>query len=161
MILVLMGVSGAGKTTVGLQLSRDLGWPFFDADDFHPATNVEKMSRGIPLTDEERWPWLANLRQCMQEEEAAGRNAIFACSALKASYRRFLIEGGSCVTCVYLRGDRSLILSRLMDRADHFMKENMLAGQFSTLEEPDDCLCVDVTASPVEVAATIRRELRL
>lgn len=160
MILVLTGVAGSGKTTIGQRLSIELGWPFFDADDFHPPANVEKMSRGIPLTDDDRWPWLRNLRRRMQEEEAGGRHAIFACSALKASYRSFLREGGD-VQCIYLKGDPALIRDRLDQRPGHFMKPQMLESQFAALEEPADCLTVDIRPPPEEVTAAIRQKLTL
>lgn len=159
MILVLTGVAGAGKTTIGRELSRELGWPFFDADDFHPPENVEKMKQGIALTDEDRWPWLANLRSRMQEE--ADGDAIFACSALKASYRSFLLEAGDFVKCIYLKADTSLIRDRLKKRTGHFMKSDMLESQFQALEEPSNCLTVNAALPPGEVTAAIRRELRL
>jgi gluconokinase len=159
MIVILMGVAGVGKTTVGRLLAEKQGWAFFDADDFHPAANVEKMSSGIPLTDEDRWPWLAQLRESMRTEAAAGGNAIYACSALRNSYREYLAEAGSFVRFVYLKGDRELILERIRTRAGHFMREEMLAGQFQVLEEPEGCLTVEVDAPPAEVVRRVREGL--
>lgn len=158
-ILVLMGVAGSGKTTIGQSLSRKLRWPFFDSDDFHPPENIAKMSRGIPLADEDRWPWLENLRKRMREEIAAGRSAIFACSALKKSYRDFLTGESERVIMVYLKGDPSLLRRRLATRTGHFMKEEMLASQLATLEEPENCLTIDVSAPAEAVTAEILRKI--
>ncbi len=161
MILVIMGVSGAGKTTVGQLLAEQLDWPFFDADDFHPAENIAKMSDGIPLADADRLPWLQNLRDEMRAHHAAGNNAILACSALKESYRRTLAEIGDFVQFVYLKGDPEIIRDRLSSRTGHFMKENLLATQFAALEEPAGGLIVSIDAPPEEIAASIRQALAL
>jgi gluconokinase len=160
-IIVLMGVAGSGKTTVGQALSRKLRWPFFDADDFHPAINVAKMEAGIPLTDPDRWPWLESVRRKMQSHLEAGRSAVFACSALKQSYRDFLTGAGEGVTLVYLKGDARLIGERIAARQRHFMKAEMLASQIAALEEPAGCFSVDISASPESIADEIIRSLRL
>jgi gluconokinase len=161
LILVLIGVAGCGKTTVGKRLAADLGWTFLDADDFHSAANVAKMAAGEALSDEDRWPWLALIRQRMIEDNAASLNTVWACSALKRSYRDFLLGSGGFVRCVYLRGNYTLLLARIRSRSGHYMKEQMLASQFESLEEPEDCLVVDVSATPEEIAATIRARLAL
>lgn len=155
MILVLTGVSGSGKTTIGHLLSRKLAWPFYDADGFHPEENIGKMSAGIPLDDEDRGPWLENLTGKMQEEIAAGRDAIFACSALKKSYRRILREVGPEVRLVFLKGEPSLVERRVGERKGHFMKRGMVAGQFASLEEPESALAVDASPPPDVVAEAI------
>lgn len=161
MIIVLMGVAGSGKTTIGELLSSRLKWPFFDADGFHPPGNIAKMAAGIPLEDEDRWPWLEKLRAKMIEEKEAGRNAVFACSALKQSYRDFLCFAGPEVKLVYLKGDHSVIGGRIAGRKGHFMKETMLAGQFAALETPEGAVTVDVSGAPESVVAEIVRRLRI
>ncbi len=158
-ILLLMGVAGSGKTTIGQLLSRKLQWPFFDADDFHPPLNLARMSAGIPLQEEDRWPWLGNLKEAMKKEIAAGQSAIFACSALKKSYRDFLSADLDSVKLVYLKGDAPLIADRIATRKNHFMKERMLASQLEILEEPEGCLTIDVSAAPEKIAADIITKL--
>lgn len=158
-IIVLMGVTGAGKTTIGELLSSKLQWRFFDADDFHPPANIAKMAAGIPLEDEDRWPWLENLRNEMRREINAGQSAIFACSALKKSYRDFLTADEEGIKLVYLKGDPSLIFQRISTRTDHFMKEAMLASQLAILEEPTNRLTINVSAPPESIATSIIREL--
>lgn len=155
MVIILMGVAGSGKTTVGRELAGELGWKFYDADDFHTRSNIEKMSRGIPLDDEDRAPWLERLRELIESCIARGENAVLACSALKESYRRMLLVGES-VKLVYLKGDRRLLLERLGGRHGHFMKPEMLDSQLAALEEPERGLTVDVRATPEEIAAKIR-----
>jgi gluconokinase len=155
MVIILMGVTGSGKTTIGWGLARALGWPFYDADDFHPAANVEKMSRGVPLDDADRAPWLAALRELVRGCVESGESAVLACSALKESYRdRLLFD--EVVRLVYLKGDENLIRERLRDREGHFMKAAMLDSQFAALEEPDGALRVDVSAPPEEIVKAIR-----
>lgn len=161
MVILLMGVAGSGKTTIGEMLARKLGWPFFDADRFHPPENVAKMAAGVPLEDADRWPWLARVRGNMEEELAAGRSAVFACSALKQSYRDFLLAGHPEVKLVYLKGDAELIALRIAGRSSHFMKAEMLASQLEALEEPSGGVTVDVTARPEQVVARIGEVLRL
>jgi len=160
MVVVLMGVSGSGKTTVGKILARELGWTFVEADDFHPAANVEKMSRGVPLDDHDRRPWLQALRRRVEEACRNGENAVLACSALKHSYQDYL-EGHApdCVRYVHLRGSEELIRRRLAERKGHFMDPDLLRSQFEALEPPADAIQVDITPAPEVIAAEIRREL--
>jgi gluconokinase len=144
-----MGVAGSGKTTVGALLAQRLGWSFYDADAFHPAENVAKMASGIPLSDADRLPWLAALHELVSNSLRLDRPAVLACSALKESYRRHLLEGHPEVLFVYLKGSYELIWSRMADRKDHFMKPQLLKSQFETLEEPAGALTLDIS-KPVE-----------
>jgi gluconokinase len=159
-IILLMGVSGAGKTTVGRLLASELGWDFVDGDDHHPAENVEKMRNGIPLTDADRAPWLEKLRALIAGWIAARENAILACSALKRAYREALNVGPE-VQMVFLTGTTQLLRDRLRSRRGHFMTEGMLDSQLEALEEPDDALVINVDRSPAEIAAEIRAGLAL
>ena len=143
MILVLMGVSGCGKTTVGEALAHALGWPFFDADDFHPEGNVAKMASGQALTDADRWPWLDRIADEMRRVLARGGHAVLACSALKQAYRSRLQRAGD-VRIVFLEGDQATIAARLADRQHKYMPASLLASQFAALEEPADALVVDI-----------------
>jgi gluconokinase len=159
MVLVVFGVSGSGKTTIGTRLAETMGWNFYDADNFHPAANVEKMSQGIPLTDADRIPWLDSLRELIKRCKATQENAVLACSALRDSYRKFLQTGGD-VRFIYLKGDFNLIEQRLKSRTGHFMKPGLLTSQFKTLEEPkEDVIVVDVAPSPEEIVQTIVKQL--
>ena len=160
MIIVVMGVTGSGKTTIGRQLAGELGWKYFDADDFHPRGNVEKMSAGVPLEDADRVPWLEALRALVGDCIARGENAVLACSALKASYREYLLIDEN-VRLVYLRGDRELIRRRLEKRRGHFMNPALLDSQFATLEEPEQGIVVDVAPKPGEIVKTIRSRLKI
>jgi gluconokinase len=156
-VILLMGVSGCGKTTTGQRLSRVLGWDFRDADSFHPAANVEKMSRGVPLTDEDRWPWLAAIAAWIDERRADG-NAIVSCSALKKSYRDRLLIGRPDVQLVFLKGSHSLIADRMNRRKGHFMPPALLDSQFATLEEPmaDEApLVLEITMPPPRIVERI------
>jgi len=160
MILVLMGVSGSGKTTVGKLLAEGLGWTFIDADDFHPQANIEKMRRGIPLTDDDRRPWLAALRSRIEAARANKENVVLACSALKHAYQDYLEHAGAdCVHYVYLKGSEAIIRDRLAKRTGHFMNPVLLHSQFETLEPPEHAVTVDVTPPAEEVVAEIRREM--
>ena len=153
--LIVMGVAGCGKTSVGKTLAGQLGWDFFDADDLHPPENVSKMAAGIPLTDQDRAPWLAALRDLLSRTLRAGSHPILACSALKLSYRKTLLDGNTGIRVVFLKGDYDLILSRMNERTDHYMKPGMLRSQFDALEEPADALTVDVARPLREIVETI------
>lgn len=155
-----MGVSGAGKTTVGSLLAQELHWDFADADDFHSVANIEKMRAGIPLTDADRAPWLDTLRAVVARWIAENKNAVLACSALKRSYRS-LLQVDERVHFVYLKGDRDLFSQRLLDRRHHYMKHQMLDSQLLTLEPPLDAIVVDANATPESIASEIRRQLDL
>lgn len=162
MIIVLMGVSGSGKTTVGKALARQLGSTFVDADDFHPAANIEKMHRGEPLTDEDRRPWLAAIHQRLLEAARRGENVVLACSALKHTYRDYLQhEEPDRIYFVYLHGSEELIRQRLAARKGHFMNSGLLHSQFETLEPPENAIVVDIAPPPDEIAANIRRKIGL
>jgi len=163
-VLVIMGVSGSGKTTIANELSRRLGWEFEDGDWFHPAANVEKMHSGVPLTDEDRWPWLRAIAQWIDETRAAGRHGIVTCSALKRRYRAILIGERPDVRLVYLEGDMALIARRVATRHEHFMPASLLASQFEALEEPgpdEHPITLSIEPGPREIAAQIISELRL
>jgi len=162
MILVLMGVSGSGKSTIGRILADSLGWTFLDADDFHPAANVEKMHKGIPLDDADRGPWLDRLRHIIDEACRKGENMVLACSALKHRYQDYLEQDDPpCVRYVYLEGSPELIRQRLDARTGHFMNPALLGSQFEALEPPDDAIRVNIAPPPEQVAAEIRRKLDL
>ena len=158
MIVVVMGVCGCGKTTVGRALAEDMGWPFHDADDFHPVANVAKMAAGDPLSDDDRRPWLDRLASEMAAIEARGDHAVLACSALKEAYRHHLSRACG-VRIVYLKGDVATIAPRLAARAGHYMPASLLQSQFATLEEPDDATVVDIRLPVAEQVAVIRRDL--
>ena len=160
MVVLLMGVTGSGKTTVGLALAESLHWQFVDADDFHPPANVTKMRAGIPLDDADRAPWLAALRAQIDNWLRARTNVVLACSALKQAYRDQLVAGPA-VKVVYLRGSPELISQRLTGRHEHYMDPELLPSQFATLEEPKDAFAVDVDASIPDVVWRIRTALSL
>ena len=160
MIVIGRGVVGAGKTTVGHLLAEQLGWDFADADDFHPASNVEKIRNGIALTDDDRAPWLKSLHVAIARWIAAKHDAVLACSALKRSYRREL-EVGPEVRFVYLKGSASQIAERLRSRQGHFAGEQILASQFADLEEPEGAVTVEISSAPQQIVAEIRERLGL
>ena len=160
MIIVVMGVTGSGKTTIGRVLAARLAWIFADADDFHSAANKEKMHRGIPLADADRLPWLAAMHDQIAKWIALKENVVLACSALKRSYRQELWNGPE-VKFVYLRGSYELIAERLRARKGHFADEHILSGQFADLEEPGNAVVADISASPDEIVAEICRQLEL
>jgi gluconokinase len=155
-----MGVCGCGKTTVGRSLAEDLGWPFYDADDFHPEANVAKMASGQPLTDDDRWPWLDRIADELRRVLACGGHAVLACSALKHAYRERLKRAGD-VRIVYLKGDQATIASRLAGRQHKYMPASLLQSQLATLEEPADALVVDIRPSVPAQVAFIREQLGL
>jgi carbohydrate kinase (thermoresistant glucokinase family) len=155
-----MGVSGCGKTTTGRALAEALGWPFFDGDDFHPEANVAKMASGHPLTDADRWPWLDGIAVEMRRILARDENAVFACSALKDTYRRRLWSAGD-VRLVHLKGDAATIGTRLAQRKHRYMPASLLASQFATLEEPEDGMIVDIREDVSVQVARIRDGLAI
>jgi gluconokinase len=161
MVLIIWGVSGSGKTTVGQLLAKKLGWKFYEADDFHPATNTDKMRSGRPLTDGDRQPWLEKLRAAIERSLAANENAVLACSALKKKYRD-LLRANSKVKFVFLRGDRERIAEQLKQRRGHFMNPRLLDSQFADLEEPEsseDMLTIELKGEPKELVEQIREKL--
>jgi gluconokinase len=158
-IIIIMGVAGSGKTTIGRRLAAELGWPCFEGDDFHSAASREKMGRGIPLEDADRGPWLAGLRARIDQCLATGENAVFTCSALKEKYRQILMDGTSAVSLIHLAGDRATIQARVNQREDHYMKAGMVQSQFEALEAPANALVLDIRLSPAELVAEIRRAL--
>ena len=139
-----MGVSGSGKTAVGERLSTELGWPFFDGDSFHPPRNIQKMARGFPLSDQDRYPWLDRLNELIHDHLNRNLSIIIACSALKQIYRKRLSSGNRSIIFVYLKGDFDLIFSRIKKRPGHYMKENMLQSQFEALEEPQSAILINI-----------------
>jgi gluconokinase len=157
-VIILMGVPGAGKTTVGQLLASQLNWEFADADDYHSATNVEKMRQGIPLTDADRAPWLETLRALVATWIAAGKNAVLACSALKRAYREEL-QIAPEVQFVFLKGTPQLLRQRLHARQGHYMTEQMLDSQLATLEEPKHAVAIDVDRPPAEIVKEIQARL--
>jgi gluconokinase len=156
-IIIVMGVTGSGKTTVGERLAADLGWRFHDADDFHSAANKAKMHAGIPLTDDDRWPWLDAIHAALERDVADHVSAVAACSALREAYRRRLESALPDVRFVLLDGDAAVLASRLSHRTDHFMNPALLQSQIDTLERPPDAIIVDV-AKPVGVQVSLIRE---
>jgi len=160
MIVIVMGVTGAGKTTVGRLLAAQLGWQFADADDFHPKENVEKMRKGTPLNDADRQPWLEALRAAITNWIAERRSVVLACSALKRAYRAQL-EAGPEVRFAYLKGSAALIVERLRSRYGHYADAKILAGQFTDLEEPEAAVTVEIDGSPQRIVGTIREGLGL
>ena len=160
MIVVLMGVCGSGKTKVGRALAESLGWPFYDADDYHPPANVVKMAAGVPLTDEDRWPWLDRIVEELAHAGANDGNAVLACSALRQIYRDRIARAGN-VRFVFLKGDLATIAARLATRSHKYMPASLLPSQLATLEEPADALVVDIRADLQAKIATIREGLGL
>jgi gluconokinase len=162
-IVIIFGVSGAGKTTIGKLFAEELSWQFYEADDFHPYANIEKMRSGYPLTDEDRRPWLERLREQITRSLAAKENAVLACSALKHAYRDRLRVSDD-VKFVFLRGDYALIENQLRRRRGHFMNPALLRSQFADLEEPgsdEDALTIELGRTPQELVEEIKTKLHL
>lgn len=159
--IILMGVSGAGKTAVGTELASRLGWRFFDGDEYHSDRNIQKMAEGIPLTDEDRLPWLSDLHDLVADQMRAGNKIVLACSALKRKHRDQLAKASPDTAFVFLKGDFDLILKRMRSRPGHFMKADMLRSQFQALEEPMNALVVDVDRSLAEAVTEIVKSLGL
>ena len=161
-VVVLMGVSGSGKSTIGERLAADLGCTFLEGDDFHPAANVAKMKQGIPLTAADRAPWLKRIAEKIDELLLMKESAVLSCSALQRAYRDVIIGNRPHVALVYLRGDYDLILHRLQGRHGHFMPSSLLKSQFDTLEEPtpdEHPIVADIALPPPEICALIERQL--
>jgi gluconokinase len=158
MVIILTGVSGVGKTTIGQALAQELRWRFADGDDFHSVANIAKMHAGVPLTDEDRAPWLQSLHAAIADWLASGENVVLACSALKASYRAILLVSSE-VELVYLRGSFELIARRLALRKGHYMNPDLLRSQLDTLEEPTDTLTLDAGLPVAQLVTEIRTAL--
>jgi gluconokinase len=161
MIIIVMGVSGSGKTTIGKLLADSLGWEFSDADSFHSLENVDKMRRGIPLTEADRMPWLQDLQTAIKHWSQENKNVVLACSALKDSYRQFLLSDSEGIKLVYLKGPYELIQMRLQERSNHYMSEKLLNSQFNTLEEPLDAISMDVAQPPQIIVQNIKTALKI
>src|ERR1700691_3079621 len=159
MVVIVMGVAGAGKTTVGRALAAALGWEFHDGDELHSEQNKRKMHRGIALDDADRAPWLSALRKLIETMLSDGRDGVVACSALKQSYRDELVVEPDAVKVVYLKGAKSVIEQRLRNRTGHFMNPDLLQSQFDTLEEPRDAIVVDAAAVPGAIVDEIKLRL--
>ena len=162
--LIVMGVSGSGKSTIGERLAERLAWSYEDGDKFHPASNVAKMSAGQPLTDMDRWPWLMAIADEIDRVCLAGKHAVIACSALKRAYRNVLVHGRSDVRIIFLSGTQALIANRLAQRKGHFMPPGLLESQFETLEPPEadeNPVTVSIDASADAIVDDIVRQLRL
>jgi gluconokinase len=163
-VMIVMGVSGSGKSTIGALLARRLHWEFEDADWLHPAANVDKMHNGIPLTDEDRWPWLEAVAGWIDKTRRSGGHAVVACSALKRRYRIILIGDRADVRLVYLKGDETLIARRIATRHEHFMPRSLLHSQFEALEEPgpeEAAIVASIEAEPREIATRILSALNM
>jgi len=161
MVLILMGPMGCGKTAIGKMLAAELGWPFYDGDDFHPEKNFEKMRAGIALTDEDRKLWLEKLHTNIQHWSRDRQNTILACSALKQTYRDILGVDQNAVRTVYLKGSYELLRKRIEERQHPYMDKNLLRSQLDTLEEPKDGLTVDISPTPETIVSTIMNRLNL
>jgi gluconokinase len=161
MVIILIGVSGCGKTTIGIKLSKRVGCLFLDGDDFHPEANIKKMSDSVPLTEEDRVPWLNTLRCNIEQCLDSGDHLVLACSALSRHSRDMLRGNSDDVRFVYLQGSKELIGQRLKNREGHFMSPDLLDSQFDVLQEPDSAIVVSIALSPQEIIAQVCGELRL
>jgi gluconokinase len=162
--LIVMGVSGSGKTTIGEELARRIGWRYEDADTFHPASNVAKMSAGQPLTDEDRWPWLRAIADEIDRVSAAGERLVIGCSALRRVYRDVLVHGRHDIRIIYLQGTQALIAGRLGERKGHFMPPGLLTSQFGTLEPPapdEHAVTVSIDAPAETIVDDILKQLSM
>jgi gluconokinase len=159
MVVILMGVAGSGKSTVGAMLAHDFDCDFHDADDLHSASNLDKMHRGIPLTDDDRRPWLAAVRALIDRYLNSGADTVIACSALKQAYRATLVRNTDDVQLVFLKGSFDVIAQRLAFRHGHFFDPALLRSQFDALEEPLDAMVVGIDGTPTEIVAAIRAQL--
>lgn len=159
MIILVMGVSGSGKTTVGEKLAESLGYKFADADDFHPQENIDKMQNGIALSDTDRVPWLQKIQDVIKQRLSENTNIVITCSALKESYRQMLLIDGESVKLVYLKGSFELIHKRLKERLNHFMSEKLLKSQFDILEEPSDAITVEISEPLEDIVRNIVEKL--
>src|SRR5262252_5082941 len=155
-----MGVTGSGKSTIGTMLANKLGWAFLEADEFHSAANIAKMKQGIPLTDEDRAPWLSAIHMELERQSEAGKSCVLGCSALKQSYRDTLGAGLEMRT-VYLKGTYEEMRAHILARHGHFAGEGILAGQFRDLEEPQDAIVIPVKQTPGEIVRQTLHELKL
>lgn len=160
MFIVIIGVTGAGKSTVGRRLAEELGWRFFEGDDYHPAANIEKMKGGIALSDGDREAWLGRLAEIIAEQSRLGENGALACSALKRSYRARLREAGP-VVFVHLKVAPSVIQERLRQRKNHFMNPALIDSQFAALEEPKNAIVVEATLPTDEIIRSVRQALAI
>ena len=161
MLIIIKGVSGVGKTTIGKLLSENMGWTFYEGDDYHTDVNLAKMRNGTPLTDDDRWPWLNALRTKISEIVLHEKDAVLSCSALKESYRMRLGSGLKDIVFVYLRGDYQLVRNRISARVGHFMSADLLVSQYSDLEEPQNGIIVDAALEPMEIINYLKRALSL
>ena len=161
-VIIVMGVSGSGKTTIAERLAASEGWPLLEGDSFHPPANVAKMATGTPLTDDDRWPWLRAIANAIDTCQARGESAVVACSALREVYRGILIGERTYVRLVYLKGSRALIAERLANRHGHFMPATLLDSQFATLEEPgpdENPIIVEIGGTPDAIVRAIKEKL--
>ena len=157
--IIVMGVSGCGKSSVGKLLAEKLGWDFYDADDFHPSINVKKMADGIPLDDSDRAPWLASLHELISSSLKQNQPGVLACSALKERYRQQLMEGNENIQLVYLKGSYELIWSRMSTRREHYMQPEMLQSQFDALEEPVNALTMDISGPVDDISSKVLEQM--
>ena len=160
-VVIIAGVSGVGKTTVGRLLASDLGWNFCEGDDFHPSGNLQKMTAGVPLSDEDRWPWLEQLKSVIDAAVREDRPTIVACSLLKESHRRYLNDDLGHVQAVFLTADERLVAERLNRRSSHYFPKDLLPSQLEAWEDPEEGLTVDASKDPIEIVAVIKKKLCL